>query len=158
MSALIPEDLAELFEGGVSILVGTRDASMRPEATRGAGAVVHPDRRRITVFLPAEVSGRAVANLRNNGHIAVAFMSVIDVRALQVKGTVEELRDATEAEHAIITRYHSAFSEILYFTGAPRAVTRRLNVWPSTAVTFAVTDLYQQTPGPKAGDPLGARP
>jgi hypothetical protein len=156
MALRIPVDLAELFEGGLSILVGTRDAALRPEATRGVGAVVHPERTRVTVYLPTAVSGRALANLRENGHVAVGFASIIDVRAIQVKGTVEELRDCTEADRAIITRYHAAFSEILYFTGAPRALSRRFNVWPSTAVRFVVSDLYQQSPGPKAGERLGA--
>ena len=36
----IPPDLVELFESGVSILVGTRDASLLPEAIRGCGALV----------------------------------------------------------------------------------------------------------------------
>lgn len=156
MAVVIPEELAEFFEGGLSILVGTRDASLRPEATRGCGAVVHPDRTRLTVFLPTEVAGRALANLRDNGLISVGFSSILDARTLQVKGRLEELRDATEADRPVITHYHAAYAEILYFTGLPRALSRRFNVWPSIAVTFVVTDIFHQTPGPNAGARLGA--
>ena len=41
-----------------------------------------------------------------------------------------------EAEREIVSRYHAAFSEVLFLTGMPRATTRQLNTWPSYAVTF----------------------
>lgn len=156
MAALIPDDLAELFMGGVSILVGTRDAGLRPEATRGVGAIVHPDRDRLTVFLPVQASTRAVANLRDNGLIAVGFSNMLDHKTIQVKGKAEEIRPATDEERAVVTRYHAAFAEILYMVGIPRGTSGRFNVWPSVAVTFRVSDLFLQTPGPKAGERLGA--
>ncbi|HVH43036.1 MAG TPA: hypothetical protein VM925_11855 [Labilithrix sp.] len=156
MAALIPDDLAELFEGGVSILVGTRDAGLVAEATRGVGAVVHPDRRRLTVFLPVSVSDRAIANLGDNGSLAVGFSSMLDHRTLQVKGKVEAIRDATEAEREIVSRYHAAFGEVLFIVGIPRVISRALNVWPCHAVTFEATDIFLQTPGPNAGERISA--
>src|SRR3954471_23945050 len=136
MPTLISDDLAAVFEGGVSVLVGTRDADRVPEATRGMGAVVHPDRRRVTVFLPVAVSERAIANLRANGLIAVGFSSILDSKTVQVKGRVEELRDASEAEREVVMRYVVAFAEVLFFTGIPRAIVRDVNAWPCHAVTF----------------------
>ena len=38
--------------------------------------------------------------------------------------------------------------------GIPRALTRGLLWWPSTAVDFEVSDVYTQTPGPDAGERL----
>jgi hypothetical protein len=156
MTSRISEDLVELFESGVSILVGTTSRAKTPEATRAVGAVVHADRQRLTVFLPTDVAARPLANLEANGLVAVGFSSVLDHRTLQVKGKAEEVRPANADEHELIRRYHAAFGETLYVTGIPRAVTRRLNVWPATAVTFVVTDIFLQTPGPKAGERLGA--
>lgn len=152
MASLIPDDLAELFESGVSILVGTRDATLCAEATRGVGTVVHPDRERLTVFLPVDVSARAIENLRDNGQIAVGFSSMLDHKTLQVKGRLEEIRDATDEDRELIARYHVAYAEILSVVGIPRALARRLNTWPCHAVTFVATDLYLQTPGPNAGE------
>jgi hypothetical protein len=156
MASLIPDDLVELFESGVSILVGTRDTSLRSEATRGVGVVVHPDRDRLTVFLPVDVSARAIANLRDNGCVAVGLSSMLDHKTLQVKGRLEEIRDATDADREVIARYHVAFAEILAITGIPRAISRQLNVWPCHAVTFIATDLFLQTPGPNAGERVKA--
>jgi hypothetical protein len=151
---IIPLELAELFESGVSVLVGTRDASLRPEATRATGAMVHPDRRRITIFIPVSVAERALANLEDNGQIAVGFSSLLDHKTMQVKGRVEETRPALEGEREIISRYHAAYAEVLYMVGIPKSLVRLLNVWPSMAVTFEVTDIFHQTPGPGAGERL----
>jgi hypothetical protein len=155
---MLADDLTELFESGVSILVGTRDASFVPEAMRGCGAIVHPDRRHITVFLPTSVSERTVANLRDNAQVAVAFSRVLDHASIQVKGRVEDIRPATETDRDVIARYHVAFAEMIYMAGIPRARTRTMNVWPSVAITFEVTDIFEQTPGPRAGERLGSRP
>lgn len=151
---VIPAELAELFEGGISILVGTRDPDLVPESAMAAGAVVHPDRRRITIFLPVEPNERALANLRETGVIAVAFSNSIDHHTTQVKGRVVELRPGTEAEEQVCTRYRIALGELLAVVGHPRATVRSVNVWPSTAVTFEVDDIFQQTPGPGAGERL----
>lgn len=156
MPAFVSQDLAELFEGGVSILIGTRDSALRPECTRGVGAVVHPDRSRLTIYLPVETSAIAIANLRDNGLVAVGFSSMLDHRTHQVKGKVEEIREATEADREIVARYHVAFSEVLYMTGIPRALSRTMNVWPCHAITFEATDIFVQTPGPNAGERVGA--
>jgi hypothetical protein len=151
---VIPDDLAELFESGVSIMVATRDDAHSSELARAAGAVVHRDRQRVTVFVPTSIAGRTVDNLRANGFVAVAFSSVIDHRTHQLKGTLEEVRDASEAEREVVSRYHAAFCEVLFATGIPRAVVRSFQAWPSTAITFVTADVFLQTPGPNAGERL----
>jgi hypothetical protein len=76
-------ELVDLVESGVSILVGTRDASLRPASIRGVGACVASDRRQITVYLPQSTSHKAVENLRDNGEIAVAFARPFDNFAIR---------------------------------------------------------------------------
>lgn len=157
---LISTELAETFEGGVSILVGTRDSARVPEGALGVGAIVHPDRRRITILLPTEPNARAIANVRETGIIAVAFSNSIDHQTTQVKGRVLEVRAGTEEEHEVCIRYRVALAERLAIVGQLRSVVRGVVVWPATAVTFEVEDLFQQTPGPGAGERLSppARP
>lgn len=150
----VPRELKELFESGVSLCVGTRDRSLRPEAARACGAIVHEDLRAITVFLPSGVAARSLANARDNGHIAIGFSSVLDHKTIQVKGVVSDIRPARDDEREIVIRYHAAFAEVLFLTGIPRTITRRFNAWPATAITFNVTDLFVQTPGPGAGERL----
>jgi predicted pyridoxine 5'-phosphate oxidase superfamily flavin-nucleotide-binding protein len=150
----IPEDLVDFLEGGVSILVGTRDATLRPDASRAVGARVSGDRERITLFLSERTAARALSNLEDNARIAVGFSRPHDHFAIQLKGSVTERRPASDAERVVPERYLAAYVEQLYLVGLPRSITRRIVVWPGVAVTVAVEDLFVQTPGPGAGKRL----
>ncbi len=153
----IPRDLVDLFEAGVSILVGTRDEALQPEATRAAGAKVSPDRRRITLFLPTAVSARALENIARHPEIAVGFSRAMDATSMQVKGSCIEVRPANDDERLAVERYKTAYMEQLFVLGLPRALTKRFAVWPAHAVTFEVRDIFLQTPGPEAGKRLEQR-
>lgn len=156
MGRQIPEDLVDFLEGGVSILVGTRDADHRPETTRAVGAEVSKDRSRLTVLLCEHTAGRAVPNLEDNGRIAVAFSRPIDNFAVQLKGRVVELRRGQDADRRVAERYYAIYGDQLYMVGMPRSLTKRIRVWPSFVVTFEVDDIFVQTPGPGAGKRLEA--
>ncbi len=136
----------------MSIVVGTRNAALLPESTRAVGSVVAPDGKHVTVFLPTAVSDRAIANIGDNGRVAIGYSSIGDHVSVQVKGRVVATRDANPDERDLIVRYIGAFAEALAMTGIPRATTRALNAWPAHAVTVEVSDIFDQTPGVKAGD------
>ena len=152
----LSEELAEFIESGVSMLVGTRDAALRPDVLRAVGALVGKDRESLTVFLNEQVAERAVANLRDNGKIALTCARPYDHRGIQVKGTMISLREGVEADRVQQERYLAGFVEHLYIVGLPRAVIRQLRIYPSVAVTFAAEDVFVQTPGPGAGRRLDA--
>lgn len=153
----LPPDVIDLVESGVSILVGTRDAALRPACVRGAGARVSPERTAVTVYLPEATSRKAVENLRENGEIAVAFSRPIDNLALQIKGRCSRVCLAPDDERAFPERYAVAFVEMTYAVGMPRGLMKRMTVWPAWAATFDVREVFSQTPGPGAGKPWGTR-
>ena len=154
ISVQIPPDLVDFFEGGVYVLMGTCDAALRPEGTRAVGAVVAPDRARLTVFLNEANSDRTVANLAVNPRVAVCFTRPIDHRTVQVKGRAINVRRTLDSEKHRVERYISSFVEALYLVGVTRATAGRLAHWPSMAVEIAVEDLFHATPGPGAGGRL----
>ena len=147
----IPEDLVDFLESGVSILAATRDARLRPEATRACGAIVSPDRGSLTVFLGESWNRRAFDNLAHNGELAVGFSRPLDAFSIQIKGGPAHLRAATGDERSIVDRYHAAYVEQLYIIGLPRSIVKRMAVWPARAATIDVRDMFVQTPGPEAG-------
>ncbi|MBX3229701.1 MAG: pyridoxamine 5'-phosphate oxidase family protein [Labilithrix sp.] len=149
---MVPE-LGDLFESGVSILVGTRDAALVPEAMRGCGAVVHADRQHVTVFVPTIVAERTLANIRDNGQVAVCFSRQIDHRTMQIKGRVREVREAAAEERDVVMRYHGALTDGLAMIGMQRSTLKPWNAWPATAVEVEVEKIFSQTPGPNAGEP-----
>jgi hypothetical protein len=150
-SPVLPADLAEFFESGVSILVATRDAQLRPTCARGAGARVRAPERIVTIYLPEAVAAPTVANVGANGRIAVTFSRPLTHYSIQIKGTCHGSRPGTEEDRSVQLRYRAAYAEQLQAVGLPRAATARLAWWPSVALDVAVHDLFVQTPGPNAG-------
>ena len=149
--ATIPEHLVELLEGGVSVLLGTRDENHRPEVARAVGASISKDRAEVTIYLHEVWGAKALANLRANGELAVGFSRPYDNLAIQLKGKCTRFVPSTESDRGVVDRYHGSYSEALYMVGFPRSLTRRFRMWPATGVTFAVRDIFVQTPGPEAG-------
>lgn len=138
------------------MLVGTRDRLLVPEAARGFGLRVEADGRELAVFLPHVWGKRTVANLRDNGRIAVAAARPVDHRSVQIKGSLVEIRDGDDADLAAIERYRALLVADFAAYGYPPRILLRFTAWPCHVVRFAVEALYEQTPGPRAGDPLAA--
>jgi general stress protein 26 len=147
----LSEELADFIESGVSMLVGTRDAALRPSCIRALGASIHPDRRSLTIYLPAWAAPRVVADLEQNGRIAIAFSRPISHQTIQVKGRARAWRESGEADRAVQERYLAALLEQLHAVGLPRSLARRVRWWPSVAVEVELEDVFLQTPGPDAG-------
>lgn len=151
----ISQDLADFFEGGLSILVGSAAPDNRPECMRAAGTLVDRASDRITIFIPAAGADRTIENLRKSGRIAVTFSRPHDHRTCQVKGRVLNIGKSTREDEKVQERWLGGFVEQLAIVGVSRASARRWRLYPSHAVEFAVEELFDQTPGPGAGRKLG---
>ncbi|MGE0324955.1 MAG: pyridoxamine 5'-phosphate oxidase family protein [Polyangiaceae bacterium] len=154
MPVALPEELVEFLESGVSIIIATRDAQLRPEVLRGLGAMVSADRQSFTLFVNAALSERLLRDIDDNGRIAVAFSRIHDHRTVQLKGKVLEVRDVTSEQLPELERYRVAFAEQVAMAGMPRSVTRRMRISPSLALRVAIDEGFDQTPGPGAGRPM----
>lgn len=155
---MISPELQQYLESGISILVGSRDARMLPACMRAFGARVDAGGRELSVFLPDATNRATLANLRDNSRIAVCFSRPQDHRSLQLKGPVLQLRPAADGERGLVTRYCEALAATLAFVGLPPATTLRMAHWPCHAVRLAVEQVFVQTPGPSAGEPLRLEP
>jgi hypothetical protein len=151
-----PPELREFLESGVSILLGTRSDRLLPDCCRIVGARLEADGSALTVFLPAATAERSIANLRDNGWAAVCFARAMDHRSVQIKGRMLTIRDADEEDRERIVRYRSALAEAWGVIGIPPRITLRMAHWPCHALTIRVESVFDQTPGPGAGDAFGA--
>jgi hypothetical protein len=154
---MLSEEHVTFVESGVSVLVGTRDSNMRPFGIRGMGVKVHADRKTLTVYVPNPTGERTLANLRDNGRIALTFTRPIDHRSMQLKGRAVAFRPATEDEKPFLESYVEGWARHLEVVGLPRAIGSSLTYWPATAVDVAVETSFHQTPGPSAGKSMTAR-
>jgi hypothetical protein len=153
---MIPAELIHFLQSGLSALVGTCDAALRPACCRAVGVVVHEGGERMTLFVPEVAGARIIANLHENRHVALTMSHPTSHRTVQMKGSVTELRKALSTERVIVTRYVEAFAAHVDDIGMPRARVHQVAAWPAWAVEFEVEHIYTQTPGPRAGKPLNA--
>ena len=102
---MIPPELFEFIESGVSVLVGTRDARLFPDGCRAIGARVEDNGAGLTVFLPDATSAGVRANLEDNRRIAIGFSRPADHRTIQIKGAVTRLHLADDRDRECIDRY-----------------------------------------------------
>jgi hypothetical protein len=151
-------ELVEYMESGVSLLLGTRDAALRPASARAFGVEVDAPSSTATVFIAAAGTGITLSNLRDNGRLALTFSRPIDHRSLQVKGRVLSISETDERQRGVQDRYFSRFAEGLIFTGLQQNLLRRIRYFPSYAVHFQIESMFDQTPGPGAGRSTAVAP
>jgi hypothetical protein len=149
--AALPPQLGCLLEGPSIIYLATRNADLVPASTMAFGLQVTPGGREVTLFVPAVMATETLANLRDNGQMAISFVRPSDHAATQVKGTWLGERRTDEADRAFIARYRDALVEEINLVGVPRSIWTRVVWWPSVALRMEVRDVFVQTPGPGAG-------
>ncbi len=143
--------------------IGTRNAALEPMSTLGFGIQIvraAGATGEVTVFLPAVLAEPTMANLRDNGQMAVTAVCPADNRSAQIKGLWLGERRTDEADRAYLARYRDELTAVLGHVGVPRSIWRRLLWWPCLALRMEVRETFVQTPGPSAGQrcDTGTRP
>ena len=141
-------------DDGVSLFVGTVSTDGVPAGCRGVGAVTNDELKTLTVYVPIATSREVLANIAANKRIALVATYPPDHSTVQVKGRTTGVRLAADAEEALVRARLETFAASLEHIGIPRRVTRAINHWPAFAIDFAVDEIFEQTPGPKAGTPI----
>jgi hypothetical protein len=155
----LDSEQAEFITAGVSILAAARDDCHETTVTRAVGCRVSGDRQRVTILLSASQSGALLADVRANGTLAVVFAEPKTHRAIQLKGTDAELAPLEADDPHRIAAYRARFAAQVASFGHSEAFVRKvLGVAPGDLVAIAFTPCgaFLQTPGPKAGSPLGS--
>ena len=138
----------------MSVLVGTVDRDGVPACCRGIAVLSNDDLKTATVFVPLATSRDVVANAAATRRIAVGTSMPIEHISFQMKGSVKELRLARDAEASFIEKRLASFADVLAKIGMPRHITMSMNHWPAFAIEFTIENMFDQTPGPKAGTEL----
>lgn len=153
---MIPDQLVEFLHGPSFLQLGTRDADLRPRHTFAVGAVVHDDRRTVTVFVPAARAERALDHLRHNGRVALGA-GQMSHEAYQLKGTFLSSQPTTDQDIARQEVFRARLVESVR-QGYPDEMARPFALGfayrPGVAITFRVDEIFRQTPGPGAGEKL----
>jgi hypothetical protein len=115
---------------------------------------VDADGQHIVVYLPTRSADAVLADLHANGQGAVLFCRPVDDRSCQVKGTFVAVRPGRDDERPLVEAQWAGFVDNLSQIGIPQAIFAGWTTWPVVAVRLKATALFEQTPGPSAGQPL----
>lgn len=153
---LAPEFMA-MMARGVSVIVSASDARHRPSIMRAVGSEIAPDASRVTVYLSRTQSRQLVADVAANGRIAVVFSEPFTHRTVQLKGVQAQIRDAVPDDEPALARYLASMEIEVARVGYAPPLTRAMLAYrldDVVAISFAPTQAFDQTPGPKAGATL----
>jgi hypothetical protein len=150
----VDADVAAFLGAGVAAVAVSRDDHLRPEIARAWGPLLSPDGCTLRICVSAASDSAMIANLERNGAFAVTFTLPTTYRSIQLKGTSRDVAEPTSDELALAERHIAAFVDQAEQVGVPRAIGSRFAEPPFTAVTIAIRELYDQTPGAGAGRPL----
>jgi hypothetical protein len=151
---LITPSIAAFLEGPNSTMVASHDAGLVPEIARAVAVACAPDGQTVTVVLPTNPSADVIRQLQSDPRIAIVSELTPTHRTLQLKGRATSIRPSRDDERPAIEAALTAFSNQLEQIGMPRRLTERLVVWPATSIEVRVEQIFEQSPGPGAGDPF----
>src|SRR5689334_10700357 len=106
--------------------VGTRDRELWPESMFAMGARVDCDTGVVTLFLPRATASSTLANLEDNGQVAVALTRPSDHKSYQIKGRSLRVRESTASDRELQSVHRAALTEQFAAVGIPRGLTRRI--------------------------------
>lgn len=138
-------------DGGTSVLVGSADANAVPACCRGIAVSTDRTLERAIVYVPVATSRDVIANAATTRKLSVMMMRVVEHVGVQLKGTVEAIRMAADDEAPFVRARLNEFADVLDGIGLPRRLFRSVAHWPAFAVELKVEEVFDQTPGPRAG-------
>ena len=104
------------------------------------------------MYIPVATGQDAIHNVATTKRLAITASNPPDHRTTQLKGTTIDARLARDDEQPFLRGRLDAFVDVLEGYGFPRGMARRLAYWPAFAVTIRVEEIFEQTPGPQAGN------
>jgi len=153
----IPTELLAMMARGVSVIVASRDATLRPSMMRAMGSHVEKQGRRITVFVSRAQSPQLLQDLAAGAPVAAVFSEPATHLCVQVKASRVAMRDAVPDDEPLLARYLASMEREVQRVGFPPHLTRAMlacRVPDLVAVEFEPEQAFDQTPGPRAGKPL----
>lgn len=151
-------DFTSMIGDGAGLVVGTVGDDGEPRATRAwSVTVVDPDERRVRVVVGAD-DEVTVANLRVGATLALNGADVRTLRSVQLKGRIVAIDTAGSNDLDSVRDQSARFLQAVHDTdGNPLEQLRRILPIEVVVVEMVVGEMYDQTPGPDAGEPLAVK-
>lgn len=158
---MLDSDHATFIQTGVSISLAACSADRLPCMSRGLGCKLIDGGRQVAIFIKRSQSTELLENIRNTGRVANVFNLPSSNRTVQLKGVDAQIQPFDPADLPVIESHVSLFLDEVIPFGMQENMIRALftcTVDDLVTVVYSPSAAFTQTPGPKAGDPLGAAP
>jgi hypothetical protein len=149
----------ELINARCDAVVASRSADLAPSVCWAMGSYVHEDERSVTVWVLRAQAASVLADVADNGQVSVVFAVPCTAASLQVKGGDARVRNAGAADAAILRRFVDNMVREIGLVQFPEALTRTVfeqELGALVALEFTASQVFEQSPGPGAGFPIGA--
>lgn len=152
MAIVIPDVIGRFLERATVAIGGTRDARLVPRVHRLSGWFVGDDRGTITCLVPEQFTPHLIQNLEENGRFALTVSEIPSHETYQFKGRLTTLREVQPSHVAVCDRHREQFTARVHeLFGFPELNLRAYVPEPGRAFDLAVEEIFDQTPGPRAG-------
>jgi hypothetical protein len=150
----IDDELKEFIESGVATIVGTGNGAGWPSIAFAWAPRVTEDRDTVEFFVDTPRADTLLANLRENGQIAVTMADPVSYRSVQFKGRFIDASETRDEDKPWVQQQREAFVTTTSLIGDPPGIIQKMWMDETTRVAFKVERAFDQTPGPEAGRPL----
>ncbi len=155
---LLSDTTVAFIEREVAIDLASASADHRPSSCRGFACRVSSDRQRLTLFVRREEVRQLLQDVLVQDAIAVVFCLPETEAAIQIKGCQIALSAVNADDMLDIQRYRDAFIDGIVRIGHPRPFAEAymaVEADQMVAISFQPDAVFEQTPGPRAGQPVG---
>lgn len=159
-TSLLSDSTVAFIEREVAIDISSCSASLRPSACRAFACRVAPDRQRLTLFVRRREATQLLQDVLVRDVVAAVFCLPATEVAIQIKGCQVSLSAATADEVRHIQAYCDGFVDAIVQLGYDREFGQSyMAIDPDQMVALSFTPevVFEQTPGPLAGQCIGGR-
>ncbi len=149
---MIPGKIAGFVENATVAMGGSRDSNLVPHVHRISGLIVEPDHRTLTCLIASGFTKDLLPSLEDNGQFALTVSDMPSHETYQFKGSYIGSRPIQDSDLVAHEGLKQRFTErISTEFGIPAEFLAPYIPPPGLAVSFAVREIFVQTPGPNAG-------
>jgi hypothetical protein len=147
-------ELSQFLQSGLSITLCSRNADLVPSVAKALACRVSADGQRITVYAARPRARDVLRDAAAGGRVAVAASLPSTHRTVQLKGRLLDVADLPLDDAPVVAAGIAALRADLAHYGFPPEVTAtylHFAADDSVALTIAIDEAFEQTPGPNAG-------
>lgn len=151
----LEDSVASFLSSKVMIIAATRDQTLKAHIGRGCGAFFDNDAGDVVLLSSASQWPEFFACAVKGAPIAVTFVEPSSYKAIQVKGQINQVVPATSEQRERAARYIEQMLPLMAGLGVNRLQLSTVFADDAlAAIRFWPADLFVQTPGPSAGEPM----